>query len=90
MTSGLKGAAIAGAVVSMMIGGTALAGKKAAGKTMCVGANACKGKGACKGGSNECKGKNDCKGKGMASLDTKHDCEVVGGTVAEASKPASK
>jgi hypothetical protein len=90
MNAGIKGAAIAGAVVTMMMSGSAFAkGKAASGKTMCAGVNACKGKGACKG-DNGCKGKNDCKGKGVAEMDTKKDCETVGGTVAEAPKGGDK
>ena len=61
----LKGAAIAGALATLMAPAVAFAAKSKAMKGVhCEGANDCKGKGNCKSASHDCKGKNDCKGLG--------------------------
>ena len=90
----LKGAAIAGVVASMLMGGAAFAkdSKDAAKDVKCSGVNECKGKGACHSADNGCAGQNGCKGKAWVKMSEK-DCTAKGGKVvaeAEKEKPAEK
>jgi hypothetical protein len=83
------GAAVAGALGSLLTSGVAYAGAKE-GKTAekavkCVGVNDCKGKGSCKSAKNDCKGMNACKGLSFAEL-TEKECREKGGKI-EQTKP---
>jgi hypothetical protein len=88
MENSIKGAVVASAVASLLVGclfshdnkGAATpptAGDQAA-KIKCVGVNECKGKGQCAQSDHACGGKNECKGKGMTMTDTA-DCTSKGG-----------
>jgi hypothetical protein len=83
----LKGAAIAGALVTLMAPAVAFAAKSKATKGVhCEGTNDCKGKGNCKSASHDCKGKNDCKGQSFTPEKSAKDCEAKGGKVESGKK----
>jgi hypothetical protein len=82
--SALKGAAIAGALATLIAPAAAFAGKKAMKGVHCEGTNDCKGKGNCKAAAHDCKGKNDCKGQSFTTEKNKKACEGKGGKVAAA------
>ncbi len=79
----MKNAAIASAVISMFLSGTAMAKGKTMKKTTqvvkCAGINECKGHGSCAGADNSCKSKNECKGKGWVETASAKECMDKGG-----------
>ena len=83
----MKGTAIAAAVCSMLVAGTARADEKPKdGAVQCAGINSCKGQGSCAGADNACKAQNSCKGKGWVETKSAKACKDAGGTVVVAKK----
>jgi uncharacterized membrane protein len=83
----LKGAAIVGALATLMEPAVAFAAKSKAQKGVrCAGTNDCKGKGNCKSATNDCKGKNDCKGQSFTPTKDAKECEAKGGKVESGKK----
>ena len=78
----MKGAAVAAAVCSMFVAGSARADEKPAqGAVHCAGINSCKGQGSCAGADNACKAQNSCKGKGWVETKSAQECTDKGGKV---------
>ena len=80
----LRGALIAGAALSLLAAGPAMAEHhEGGGDVKCQGINACSGQGECGAadGSHDCGGKNSCKGKGWVKTASAKECTDKGGTV---------